>query len=268
MRNSHRCQISSLSFTAGDWFSADYNHKEIEWLNPRAHNLSILESLLNPSPPSPSQLHNWLIFYPVLPSLNDFTGLPATSLVRFCNKSTYFKMLPGLSGKEPLHNLIARNNVRFPKAFFYRSRLCLSLGTLPDPCAYASGSSQKSSEVEILRVRVCPVPRPHYSVRPMSFRSHGSSMRISRFSRRLSAVPLGNATEMHWPRSPGKTSNRQDTLHVISFHSASRDQWQMGMRAVDHIDSYLKLPKVSSGSVKNMALVGLFNPAGSQTLFQ
>ena len=151
MRNSHQCLISSLSFTAGDWFSADYNHKEIEWLNPRAHNLSILESLLNPSPPSPSQLHNWLIFYPVLPSLNDFTGLPATSLVRFCNTGTYFKMLPGLSGKEPLHNLIARNNVRFPKAFFYRSRLCLSLGTLPEPSAYASGSSQKSSEVAILR---------------------------------------------------------------------------------------------------------------------
>ena len=228
MRNSHRCQISSLSFTAGDWFSADYNHKEIEWLNPRAHNLSILESLLNPSPPVPLSATQQTHF--LSRPLNDFTGLPATSLVRFCNTRTYFKMLPGLSGKEPLHNLIARNNVRFPKAFFYRSRLCLSLGTLPDPSAYASGSSQKSSEVEILRVRVCPVPRPHYSVRPMSFRSHGSSMRISRFSRCLSAVPLRNATEMLWPRSPGKTSNRQDTLHVISFHSASRDQWQMGMR--------------------------------------
>lgn len=37
--------------------------------------------------------------------------------------------------------------------------------------------------------------------------------------------------------------------------------------AVDHIDR-IQLPKVSSGSVKNMAFVGLFNPAGSQTLFQ
>lgn len=36
--------------------------------------------------------------------------------------------------------------------------------------------------------------------------------------------------------------------------------------AVDHIDR-IQLPKVSSGSVKNMALVGLFNLAGSQTLF-
>ena len=36
---------------------------------------------------------------------------------------------------------------------------------------------------------------------------------------------------------------------------------------VDHIDR-IQLPKVSSGSVKNMALVGNFNLAGSQTLFQ
>ena len=61
-------------------------------------------------------------------------------------------MLPGLSENESLHNLTARNKVRFPKAFFYGSRLCLSEGMLTDPSAYASGSPQKTSEVEILRV--------------------------------------------------------------------------------------------------------------------
>ena len=172
-------------------------------------------------------------------------------------------MLPGLSGNEPLHTLIARNNVRFPKAFFYRSRLCLSLETLPDPSAYASGSSQKSSEVAILRLAFdqslsliipCGLCVSDQMVRACALRD---CLDVSR--------PFLSDTSPKCIDREGLGRCRTGKIHNKFSFCVTRPV--TNGNAVDHIDR-IQLPKVSSGSVKNMAFVGLFNPAGSQTLFQ
>ena len=74
-----------------------------------------------------------------------------------------------------------------------------------------------STRAGILYLCPCLVPRPHYSARPMRFRSRGPSEEVS-----FLPVFLGYVTEVNWPRRPGKTPG---TKQPLSFLDQSQCNW-------------------------------------------